>query len=396
MFDTIFIGTSGLLNHAKGLRVVGNNLANVNTPGFKSSQLQFANLFEQGGGNTSQSGAENNGSGTGTGLSSLGAKISFRAGLDQGTGNPLDLNINGNGFYAIKRDGEILYTRSGDFRFDDKGILVNSNGDHVMGLDGGGKLVDITVDNLSRNSPKATANVTFSGNLTSTVAVPAVDTTVTGITVLDANGTDQPVSLTFVNAGAGTYNVTVKNAAGTSVGTGTLKFAAGFPTAGFDSITFTHAPAGVTPFAVKLDFSKDVTSLASASTVAVASQDGHIAGVRTDQTIGADGTLTIQYSNGQSATGQRLALADFQSDTALKEAGGSAFRAVSGASVQYGHAGVAAFGSLVAGHREGSNVDLAEEFGNLILMQRGYQASSHVISTANEMIQQLFDMKGNR
>ena len=107
MFDTINIGTSGLLVHAKGLRLVGNNLANVNTPGFKSAQLQFAELFDQQGGTPQQSGASHS-EGLGTGLTSIGSQINFKAGLDQSTGNPLDLNIDGNGFYAIKREGQSL------------------------------------------------------------------------------------------------------------------------------------------------------------------------------------------------------------------------------------------------------------------------------------------------
>ncbi len=91
-----------------------------------------------------------------------------------------------------------------------------------------------------------------------------------------------------------------------------------------------------------------------------------------------------------------MALADFLTEAALVDAGASSFRKSAEAGVHYGYAGTDSFGRLAAGRREGSNVDLAEEFGNLILMQRGYQASSHVISTANDMIQQLFDMKGNR
>jgi flagellar hook protein FlgE len=128
----------------------------------------------------------------------------------------------------------------------------------------------------------------------------------------------------------------------------------------------------------------------------MASQDGYAAGVRTDQSIDSDGTIKLYYSNGQTADGPRLALANFRSASELEEQSGSAFALKQGGEVEYGHAGDATFGTLRAGHLEGSNVDLAEEFGNLILMQRGYQASSHVISTANDMIQQLFDMKGNR
>jgi flagellar hook protein FlgE len=396
MFDTIFIGTSGLLNHAKGLRIVGNNLANVNTPGFKSSQLQFANLFDQGSGHPSQLDGSGTLSQTGSGVASLGAQINFRAGLEQGTGNPLDLAINGNGFYTVKRGDELLYTRAGDFGFNAKGILVNSAGDHVQGLDSGGKLVDINLDTLERNRAKATSTVAFRGELAAIIGTPAVDVTVAGVTVLDANGVDRPLSLSIHNDGAGAYTVTVKDAANATVATGVIKFAGGMPVTGNSTLSFSYSQAGMEAQAVKLDFSALVNLPTSVVPIRVESQDGYAAGIRTDQTIGADGMLKVQYSNGQSATGARLALANFATESSLQEVGGSAFRKVNSATVHYGYAGADSFGKLVAGRREGSNVDLAEEFGNLILMQRGYQASSHVISTANDMIQQLFDMKGNR
>lgn len=390
MFDTLFIGTSGLLNHARGLRVVGNNLANVNTPGFKSSQLQFANLFDQGAGNVPQS------EGSGNGVASLGAQVNFRAGLEQGTGNPLDLAINGNGFYTVKRGEELLYTRAGDFGFDAKGVLVNSAGDKVQGLDSNGQLVDITLDALERNSAKATATVVFRGELATTIANPPIDVTVANVTVLDANGIDRPLTVSFHNDGNGAYTVTAKDGANATVGSGVIRFVGGVPVAGANSLSLSYAPGGGEGFPVKLDFSALVNLSASAVPIRVQSQDGYAAGVRSDQSIGADGVVTVQYSNGQTARGGRVALADFLTEASLAEAGGSAFRKTAGATVHYGYAGADSFGKLVAGRREGSNVDLAEEFGNLILMQRGYQASSHVISTANDMIQQLFDMKGNR
>ena len=396
MFDVIYIGTSGLLNHAKGLRVVGNNLANVNTPGFKSSQLQFANVFDQNAGSSPQFDRSGNPAQTGSGLASLGSQVNFRAGLSQGTGNPLDLAIDGNGFFAVKRGEALLYTRSGDFGFNDQGILVNAAGDHVQGMDAGGRLSDITLAGMARNPAKATAVVKFAGELSTTVATPPIDTSVAGITILDANGADHPVTLSFHNDGAGAYTITVKDAANATVATGLIRFAAGAPVAGEDALTFSYAPAGMAASDVKLDFSALVNLPSSAVPIRALSGDGYAAGVKTDQSIGADGVLTVQYSNGQSATGARLALADFVSEASLAEAGGSAFRLAEGATVNYGYAGTGGLGKLTPGRREGSNVDLAEEFGNLILMQRGYQASSHVISTANDMIQQLFEMKGNR
>lgn len=400
MFDIISIGTSGLLSHAKGLRVVGNNLANVNTPGFKSSQSVFSDLFESGGGAIGNGTGEAIAGGHGSGVGTLGANINFNAGLDQSTGNALDLNINGNGFYTVKRDGDVIYTRSGDFRFDDQGVLVNSIGDHVQGLAAGGGLTDIVVDNSTISPPKGTANVVLRGNLTTTTATPVVNAAVNNVTVYDAEGINHPLNLSFSNKGGGNFTVTVSEvgaAAGVTVASGALKFSGGVPVAGSDSLAFSYTPAGAAaPLAVKLDFSKGVTALADATTLAMGSQDGYTAGTLSSPTIDADGTIKLRFSNGQTVDGARLALANFDSEADLEQLPGSSFALKTGAAATYGYAGSSSFGKLVAGHREGSNVDLAEEFSNLILMQRGYQASSHLISTANDMIQELFDMKGHR
>lgn len=390
MLDTIYIGTTGLLSHSKGLRTVGNNLANVNTPGFKSGQLAFTDLFNKGGGAGAQPGST--GSGHGSGLATLGAQVNFKAGLDASTGSPLDLNIDGNGFYAIERDGEILYTRAGNFNFNEKGILVNAAGEHVKALVDG-KLADVGIDSLNHSLPKATTEVAFRGNLTSTVTTPPINAQLRSVAVYDGNGASHPINLAFKNTGGGGFEVTVTDQAGATLATSALKFAAGFPVADANAFTFSYAPPGADAFDVRLDFSKNVTSLLDQTTLSMASQDGYAAGVRTDQSINSDGTVKLYYSNGQTADGPRLALANFRSASELEQETGSAFSLKRGGEVEYGHAGDATFGTLRAGHLEGSNVDLAEEFGNLILMQRGYQASSHVISTANDMIQQLFDMK---
>lgn len=391
MLDTLFIATSGLMSHAKGLRTVGNNLANVNSPGFKAAQQQFGALFDQG----------SQGAGHGTGVQAAGTQVMFKAGTEQGTGNPLDLAINGNGMFTVKRDDKVLYTRDGGFQFNASDILVNSAGDRVQALDANGNLVDIKLGDMYRSAPKITTSAKFIGNLTTVIATPPVDAALNGVTIYDEAGVSHTVNLSFKDGGnvngSNTYTVTIKDgvANGATLGTGTLVFAAGAPQAGKDKISFEYKSTGVNPFKVELDFSK-VGALPSTTTLQSNGQDGYAPGVRTDQTIGNDGVLTVAYSNGQKVKGPRLALADFAQGQDLQQMAGSVFSLRTGGHVRYGFAASESFGTLAAGRREGSNVDMAEEFGNLILMQRGYQASSHVISTANDMIQQLFDMKGNR
>lgn len=389
MFDIINIGTSGLLGNEQGLRTVGNNLANVNTPGFKGSQAQFASVFDQSAGMGTH--------GHSSGMEIRGNSVNFQAGSDQTTGNPLDLLINGNGFFVVEHDGKMLYTRSGNFHFDATGALVNASGDQVLSLDSTGGLTAVKVDPQSRNMPKATTKVEFSGNLSSTVGTPPVAQSVNGVSVIDAGGATHRLNLSFANNGSGSFTVTVTDAAtNTEVGTGTLKFTGGFPAEDSSSVTFSYAPDGQAATDIKLSFGANVTSLASTTTLTAFSQDGYAAGTVTDQKIDADGVVNITYSNGQTVKGQRLALANFRAAEDLEDAGRSAFAMKAGGVVNYGYAGLGGLGALAAGHLEGSNVDMAEEFSNLIVLQRGYQAASHVISTANDMIQELFDMKGNR
>lgn len=377
------------MSHAKGLRTVGNNLANVNTPGFKAAQQQFGALFEQGANQTGQ----------GAGVQAAGTQLLFKAGTEQGTGNALDLSINGNGMFAVKRDGKVLYTRDGGFQFNGEDILVNSAGDHVQALDGSGVLADISLGNLQRNAAKVTSSVKLAGNLTTVVATPPVDATLNGVTIFDAKGISHTVNLSFKDGGtvngSNTYTVTIKDGVtnGATLATGTVVFDAGAPQAGKDKITFDYKSEGVAEFKVELDFSK-TGAATSPTSLQVSSQDGYRPGTRTDQSFDSDGVLTVTYSNGQKVKGPRLVLADFSQGQDLEQMSGSMFSLRAGGKVHYGFAATESFGTLATGRREGSNVDMAEEFGNLILMQRGYQASSHVISTANDMIQQLFDMKG--
>lgn len=383
MFDTLLIGTSGLLGHAKGLRVVGNNLSNVNTAGFKSSQLQFGNLFENNATNNKTVISKTLTNSFGTGLDTLGSKINFQAGLEQRTGSPLNVIINGNGFFVVKRDGQELYTRSGDFRFDDEGVLVTTSGEKVQSLTGS-TLAEISLAGLTRNPAKTTTEVKLGGNL-AYVAPPAV----TGIDLHDANGTTTQHSIEFApaNGDASTqptsYNVTLKRGA-TVLGTTAMAVVSGFPT----QTTVVIGTVTIDVAAVR------VTNTPGAAGVSMISQNGYATGLLRDQTIGNDGVLSLNYSNGQVVKGPTLAMANFNTDQDLEQLSGSFFTKKAGVATQYGQAKDGYFGSLTNGRLEGSNVDLAAEFGNLILMQRGYQASSHVISTANDMIQALFDMKG--
>ncbi|RAN48425.1 flagellar basal-body rod protein FlgF [Herbaspirillum rubrisubalbicans] len=392
MIDSIYIATSGLQGFETGLQNISGNTTNLNTPGFKESTTQFADLFYKGG---LSDGSQPNAGQVGVGLQTLGTKINFAQGQFQSTSNNLDLAVDGRGYFVLKgSDGNIHYTRDGEFQFDSSGNLVSStNGQAVMALDSSGNLQPITLNTLTTGPAKTTTTVTFTGNLSST----ATSDSINNVTVIDGNGTSHKLSLSFVpvSGSPGNWSVTVKDGA-TTVGTGNIAFSSGQPVSGSTTISLTYSPSGAAAMPLTLDFSNNVTSFDSgtSSTLAVNSQDGHASGALLSETFDTSGTLQLKYSNGQTVKTQQLALAQFSSQDDAKQVSSNEFDAVQGHTWLLGVAGANGFGNIQAGEVEMSNVDLSQQFSTLVIMQRGYQASSQIITTANDMMTQLFGMVG--
>ncbi|BCL94198.1 flagellar hook protein FlgE [Ralstonia pseudosolanacearum] len=394
MLDSIYIAMTGLHGYEEGLRVISNNTTNMNTPGFKGATLQFSDLFYSNGGLGGRSGGHAS-SQLGFGLNTVGTVLNFQQGQFQNTGNDLDVAVNGQGLFVLKAaDGKIHYTRDGQFKFDTSGNLISSaTGEQVMGLDATGSLTAISIADLRASAAKATGTVTFSGNLSST----STGQTVSSITITDAAGSNHTLSakLAPVSGKSGSWSVTVLDGT-TTVGSGTIAFINGRPDPANAKVSLTYTPSGQSAIPLTLDFSGSVTSFdsGSQSTLAVASQDGFGAGSLIKATFDSTGTLALTYSNGQTAKGARLALGRFNSPDAVEAVGNNEFAAVDGRAWETGAAGSDAFGSIRSGMVEISNVDLSQEFSNLVIMQRGYQASSQVVSTANDMLTELFAMHG--
>ncbi|WP_457331692.1 flagellar hook protein FlgE [Rhizobacter sp. P5_C2] len=389
MLDSLYVGVTGLQGFSKGLRVISNNVTNLNTPGFKGEHQQFGDLFyqnqPQGGGGFSQ---------LGTGLQTLGTAINYLAGEVRQTGNTLDASIAGDGFFMLDSGAGPVYTRAGQFQFGPDGVLVSStNGHKVMGYDATGTLGEISLSGLRINPAKATTSVQLNGNLASTIT----DFTLASVKVIDASGAEHVLKMVFKrpNAATTTWNVDVQEGT-TSVGTGSLSFADGHPVAGKDSFSFNYAPAGASAMTVGVKLGAEATSFASstASTLAVEKQDGFAAGALAGATFDDKGVLKLSYANGQKVDGAQLALARFDVPGSLQQAGGSEFSTPDPLAARLGRAGEGGRGDVAAGQLELSNVDLSVEFSDLIVMQRGYQASSQIVSTANDMLKELFDMKG--
>jgi flagellar hook protein FlgE len=407
VFNSIYIGMSGMEGFSKGLQVISNNVANLNTPGFKSSTLQFTDAYylqsAAGGQSQGESGLSTQ---FGSGLTTLATVTDFQAGQLQQTDNSLDVSISGNG-YLVEQDEagtHQTYTRDGQLQFNADGQLVSTtNGKYVLGYpaDGSQTLARITLDGLRTNPAKATATVTFNGNLststsTNTDGGPA-QTELSSVVINDAVGALHTLKVTFVNKGPDSpdeWTVTVSEGDKT-LGTGTIGFAGANPKPDENTVAFTYTPAGGSPFEVKLDFSSNVTSYDSGnlSTLAVASQDGYGAGSISKTTFDADGKLTITYSNGQTATGAQLALAGFEAPQHLKQEAAGQFTASADAGLRLGRPNTSGLGGITAGEIEESNVDLSGEFSNLIVMQRGYQAASNILTTADDMLKTLFSMR---
>lgn len=390
MLDSIYVGMTGLHGFSQGLRVIANNTANINTPGFKGSSTQFADLFYS----TTASGSGL--AQVGYGLDTTGTALNFKQGELRQTGNALDLAMDGQGLFTLRDpNGDLHYTRAGQFMFNSEGTLVNrGDASTVMGVDANGVMGAISINGQSTLQGKASSNVKFTGNLSST----ANSQTINSVKVIDSVGGEHLLSVKLTNANTttpGAWTVELLDGA-TSIGTGQIVFVDGRPAAGSSTVSLTYTPAGLPPIPLVLDFSTDVTSFASGtlSTIAFQSQDGYPPGALTGVTFDEMGVLVMSYSNGQTAKGSKLSLARFDSLDAVESVGGNAFDATNSLAWHVGTAGQGGFGTVRSGMVELSNVDLSQEFSDLVIMQRGYQASSQVISTANEMLQELFVMRG--
>lgn len=393
MLESIYIGMSGLTAYSKGLQTISNNVANLNTAGFKTSTPRFADLYygqqfaqgAPGSGNTMQFG-----SGVEYGYSSL----NFAQGDLRASNGQLDLAIQGNGFIALLDGSTTRYARTGQFAIGEDGFIEDkATGLKLAALTSSGSLSPISLAGKQINPPQATTVIQFSDNL----SAGSTDFSIPNVDVYDANGGEHAVTIAFAPDSSivpGRWQVTVTDENNLPVQQGTLQFNGGIPEPGQDKIDFTLNPAEAPPLNVTLDFSTGVTgfSAGSFSSLQVSNKDGYATGTLSSMNV--DGQLVLRYSNGQTDTPGTIALASFPDPQQLLQMGNGLFDASQASPPQYRSSNGAGVGQLLAGASEASNVDLSTEFGELILIQRGFQASSQVVSAANEMIMELFQMRG--
>lgn len=386
MFGAIYIGLSGLNAYSKGLQQVSNNVSNLNTTGFKGSTVSFHNLYatpDRGGMSlTGQGGSD------GYGVAVDDGTLNFKQGELRGTDRDLDLSVDGNGFLVLLDDDRTLYARTGSFEVDPAGFIVlNGTNYRLATLDANGRAVSLSVDARRTSAPKATTAVTFADNLSST----ATSYTVSDIRVFDASGAAHVWKAGFAKGSDG-WSVTVTDDKGATVGTQTLKFNAGIIDPATAKLDFTDAASGLT---VQFDFSNGVTSFSGGevSTLRAAKVDGYAAGTITGIAADSAGKLQLSYSNGQKVDGGAIALADFRDPARLEQRDGLFVEREPGQSMLLA-SDDPRVGQVRSKRLEASNVDLSQQFGDLILIQRGFQASSQIVSVSNDMIQQLFGIRG--
>ena len=409
MSQALTTAVSGLRSDQAWMDVIGNNIANANTPGFKSSSVVFSDILSQtltsGAPPTATKGGVNP---TQVGLGTTVGSITpnFQQGSIETTNRSTDVAIQGGGFFVLANGADRLYTRAGTFVLDANGTLVDSGtGFKVQGAQG-----DITIGTGQQTTPTPTTQALFKGNLDASAADGTTYTAT--LNVIDSLGEPHTLSITFTKnfasaPGKWTWAAT-PSASDTAISslttaTGSVVFGATGAIASGSSqavgIVYAAAAGVTTPQSVTLDFgtatnTTPMTGVASPSTATLASHDGLPPGTLQSFAIGTDGAVTAFYSNSKSVVLDTVQLASFTNPTGLFKVGSNQFREneTSGAA-SIGNPATGDRGTLVAGALEQSNVDLAQEFSNMIVAERGFQANARMISTANTLLQEVVDLR---
>jgi flagellar hook protein FlgE len=414
-------GLSGLNASSKNLEVIGNNVANANTVGAKSSRAEFADMYAN-----AMNGAGATSIGIGVNLAAVTQQ--FTQGNITTTENPLDLAINGGGFFEVSNGGQTLYTRNGQFQADKDGYIVNNAGLKLIGYpaDNNGVIQPGAAQALKLPTggvaPQVTTKINVEMNLDSRLATtlpatsPQIDfsdattyNNATSVTVFDAKGQDVALTYYFQKSGTDTWNV-YATANGTTV--------AGTAAAPLPVTSITFPPDGSAPTSptgavsltipattnangaqtlpisnVALDLTK-ATQFGSPFGVTDMSQDGYTAGQLSSLSIEKTGVVMATYSNGQSKPAGQIELATFRNPQGLSPLGGNVWaRTYASGDPTVGTPGSGNLGTLQSSALEESNVDLTGELVNMITAQRVYQANAQTIKTQDQVLQTLVNLR---
>lgn len=420
IFSSLYIGMSGMRTHESAIGVIGNNIANVNTVGYKASRAVFADLLSAnvlGTAGASQAGQ-------GAGLQAVQRLVTQGAFL--GTNVTTDLAISGNGFFVVEdANGGRYYSRNGQLQVDNEGFLTNLEGMKLQGYQATGDGVfspQISALDIGERTspPKATTELDITANLDrDDPIIPSFDPTNASttssdsepITVYDTAGGAHEAVVYFnqVAPGEWQYNVVVPGGElDGQGGTDPIVISSGSLSFDTDGNLVSEAPIadpftffGAGEQTLTLDFGEEGAGAASGSHshaggggVEDVVNNGYGVGELQYIEIGTDGVISGHYSNGQDLDLAQLALANFQAPDQLDARGGNLYaETLASGDPAIGVAGGGGRGDILSGSLEQSNVDLTEEFSNLILAQRGFQGSSRVITTADEMLTEVVNLK---
>lgn len=401
------IALSGLNAASADLGVTANNVANVNTTGFKMSRAQFAEVFAVGTQSVSSSA-----SGSGVRLSQIAQQ--FTQGNIDFTDNALDLAIGGEGFFVLNDNGARLYSRAGAFGVDNSGFVVNAQGARLQaypyagsGLFNTGTPVDLQLE-TGASPPQATTQADFGINLPADEPVPTnpvFDPSdpssfnhTTSVTVYDSLGTAHTATVFFIkDAAANTWNTQTEIGGSPVAGGAPIVFnpdgSLNSPAGGLMPLAAYDPGTGAAPITMSLDFST-ATQFGSNFGVNSLSQDGFTTGRLTGVSVDPEGIVFARFTNGQSTSLGKLALANFVNPQGLQQLGDTAWgESFQSGSALLGEAGTASFGNLQSGALEASNVDLTAQLVQMITAQRNFQANAQMISTADTVTQTVINIR---
>lgn len=401
------IALSGLKASSANLRVVGNNVANASTTGFKKARTEFSDIFA-----AANLGTSSNAIGSGVKVSSVAQQ--FSQGNIEFTDNNLDLAVSGQGFFRVSDNGVINYTRAGQFSVNREGYIINSQENRLTAYladDLGnvtGALGDLRL-NTSDIAPRETSRIEVGVNLDATETVPGAfdvnDSTTynssTSLTVYDSLGTAHLATAYFRKIADNTWetHLLVDGTEATPSGVSTLTFnddgSLATPTGG--NVAYNPFPVtGAQPLNITIDYSSSspTTQYGSLFGVNYLTQDGYTTGRLAGVDIGDTGVVLARFNNGQSRTLGQVVLANFANPQGLRQMGDTVWAETfdSGAAL-VGSPGTASLGLVQSGALEGSNVDLTDELVAMITAQRNFQASAQVITTADQVTQTIINIR---
>ena len=401
-------GLSGLNAASRNLDVIGNNIANVGTVGFKSSTTLFADVYAN-----SLAGAGSDR--VGIGVAVAGVMQNFTQGNITTTSNPLDIAINGNGFFRLSQDGAIVYSRNGQFRLDADGYIVNASGARLTGIQAvngqlAGSETELRIAFDGAGQPQATTEANVVANLDAEAEAvtvtpfnpqdPRTYTHSTSLTCYDAEGRRYTVALYYVKTGSDQWAVYGMNG-NTPLNDDpatpeldpltVLNFTNGRIPDGDPSLRVTGIDAG--NFVFDLDLT-GTTQYAGESGIVDLGQNGYGMGRMTGIAVGEDGLIQVRYSNGRTEIVGQIRLVDFRNPNGLQPIGNNLFAETPDSGTPIPGAPLTGrMGALRAGAVEESNVDLTQELVNMITAQRAYQANAQTIKTQDQLMQTIVNLR---